>query len=379
MKKRFLFLVGIGVLLAMSSCSKEEDNLVVKKGEPAALTLTLKGTDVNTRATSPVVSLSEENKVNRVTVGLFKTNTGEEGKTDIIKEFTFSNGSPTTIQIKGSIIHGSDDIGNRDVVVVANADENTFTGATTKTEFLSKLINLKQDINNLPMIGNGNVTLSADITDPSQLTINLTRMVARVQLTSLSTDFDPAGQYPNAVFKADGIYLLKANGTSQANGTVSNPLNGWTYQYPTNSGTYPLRDHFSSPILISKSPAYTTNHYFYTFPNVFPSPLDPTFADATKLVIEGVFDADGDLNTTSDQVNPCYYPIVVNRILGVLSPQQTLDGYNTGIKRNTIYSISVVIKNIGVNNTSTIIDPAYLNVTVVPQNWQLAIDQPVDF
>ena len=79
MKNRFLFLVGIGALLAMSSCSKGEDNLVVKSSETAALTLTLKGTDVNTRATSPVVSLSEENKVNRVTVGLFKTNTGEEG------------------------------------------------------------------------------------------------------------------------------------------------------------------------------------------------------------------------------------------------------------------------------------------------------------
>ncbi|MBP1594083.1 MAG: hypothetical protein H6Q12_1101 [Bacteroidetes bacterium] len=378
MKNRFLFLVGIGALLAMSSCSKGEDNLAVNKSEPITLKLTLKGADVNTRATSPVVSLSEENKVNRVTVGLFKTNLGEEGKTDIIKEFTFSNGTPTTIKITGSMIHGSADIGNRDVIVVANADENTFTGATTKTEFLSKLINLKQNMNNLPMIGNDNVTLSTDITDPSELTIKITRMVARVQLTSLSTNFDPAGQYPNAKFKADGIYLQKANGTSQANGTVSNPLDGWTYEYPVSSGNYPLRDHFNTPLLISNSP-YTTNHYFYTFPNEFPSTPDPTYANATRLVIEGVFDADGNFDTTNDQVNPCYYPIVVNRILGVLTPQQILDGYNTGIKRNTIYSISVVIKNIGVNNTSTIIDPAYLSITVVPQDWQLTIDQPVDF
>ena len=70
----------------------------------------------------------------------------------------------------------------------------------------------------------GNKTLSTDIVNPAKLTINLTRMVARVQLSSLSTDFDPAGQYPNAKFKADGIYLYKANGTSQANGTVSNSI-----------------------------------------------------------------------------------------------------------------------------------------------------------
>ncbi|WP_321425930.1 fimbrial protein [uncultured Bacteroides sp.] len=378
MKNRFFLLVGIGVLLAMSSCSRDNDPLVVKRGEPATLKLTLKGTDVNTRAITPVVSQTEENEVNRVTVGLFKTNSGEVGKTDIIKEFVFADGNPTTIEIKGAIIHGTADDGNRDVVVVANADENTFAGAATKTEFLSRLINLKQTMTNLPMVGDGNKTLSTDIVNPAKLTINLTRMVARVQLSSLSTDFDPAGQYPNAKFKADGIYLYKANGTSQANGTVSNPLDGWIYQDPI-SLAYTLRDVFSTPFEVPKSPAYTINHYFYTFPNEFPSPIDLTFDDATRLVIRGTFDNDGDFNTTSDQ-STSFYPVVVNRILRQLTPAEIAGGnYNTGIKRNTIYSISVVIKNKGVDNPYIIIDPGYLIITLEPQDWLLTIDQPVDF
>jgi hypothetical protein len=380
MKNRFLFLVGIGALLAMSSCSKDEENLVVKSGEPATLKLTLKGTDVDTRATTPLVSQTEENKVNRVTVGLFKTNTGEVGKTDIIKEFVFATGIPSIIEIKGAIIRGTSDIGNRDVVVVANADANTFAGATTKDAFLSRLINLKQTMTNLPMVGGGNKTLSTDINTPATLTLDLTRMVARVQLSSLKTDFDPAGQYPNAKFKADGIYLYKANGTSQVNGTVSNPLDGWIYQDPASSGNYPLRDVFATPIEVPKSPApaYTTNHYFYTFPNEFPTPIDPDFVNATKLVIRGTFDVDGDFLTTYDQ-STSFYPVVVNRILGTLTPQQILDGYNKGIKPNTIYSISVVIKNIGVGGPDVIIDPGYLNVTVEPKDWALTIEQPVEF
>ena len=60
MKNRFFLLVGIGVLLAMSSCSRDNDPLVVKRGEPATLKLTLKGTDVNTRAITPVSFLKQK-------------------------------------------------------------------------------------------------------------------------------------------------------------------------------------------------------------------------------------------------------------------------------------------------------------------------------
>ena len=72
--------------------------------------------------------------------------------------------------------------------------------------------------------------------------------------------------------------------------------------------------------------------------------------------------------------------MVVNRILRQLTPAEIAGGnYNTGIKRNTIYSISVVIKNKGVDNPYIIIDPGYLIITLEPQDWLLTIDQPVDF
>jgi hypothetical protein len=373
MKKNYLFLVGIGALLAMSSCSKEEDLTVVKKGTPATLKITVLGADANTRATTvnPLVE-GDDNTITRVTIGLFKAG----GATDVIKD----GGTLTSnkILVTGSVTTGDD--GKRDVVVVANATAGLFAGCTTKALFMEKLMTLTQNRSLLPMAGESLTSvstpnqLSTNINTPGEASVTISRLVARVQLESLQTQFDPAGQYPNAKFKANSIFMLNAKSMSKVDGSLTSTLlDGRTYTegVAPDPVLYPLKDNVD--LTFPAANVYSTIHYFYTFPNDL-----ALLNNATRLVIGGIFDVDGDFTTLTDQ-SPVYYPVIVNRILRPLTSQEITDGYNTGIKRNTIYSISVIIKNKGVVDPITIIDPAYLDVTVTVAPWALTISQPVTF
>lgn len=368
MKKNYLFLVGIGALLAMSSCSKDEDLTVVKKGTPATLVLTLKGTDANTRALGDPTDVNEK-KINTVTVGLFKLG----GETDVIQEFVYTT---NPILVTGSII-GNDD-GKRDVVVVANAESKLFNGCTTKGQFMLRLMSLTQNQSNLPMAGEslfanavaGNNILLKDQVNPGTADVTISRLVARVQLVSLKTAFDPAGQYAKSTFTADAVFMLNAMSKSMTDGsTTSIPLDGEDYNEGT-PAVYPLMDQFT-PVLVTETPI-TAHHYFYTFANPLPTDL----STATRLVIRGKFDPDGTGNQPESTV---YYPVIVNRILNPTTNQTHANGYDIGIVRNNIYSISVIIKNKGVDNPITIIDPAYLNVNVTVADWPISIDQEVTF
>lgn len=372
MKNRFLFLVGIGALLAMSSCSKDEENLVVKSGEPATLSLTIKGSDLSTKATTAsdltVPNESFDNSITRVTVGLFKKGGAQDGFTDVIQEGALVSGK---ILVKGSII--STESAERYIVVVANADPEHFKGSTNKSTFLAKIMTLTQTKTLLPMFGTGIGTLTKTVnntgTGDGAASITITRLVARVQLTSLKTAFDPAGQYPNATFTADAIFMLNTVKQLIVDGTSTNPLsfigglnlNGNIVE-PT------LIDNLDPSIPILSSP-YTKNHYFYAFPNDLSN-----LNNATRLVIRGTFDPDGAIGALQGATT--YYPVIINR---VTDPALVTSTVGVGIQNNNIYSISVTIKNKGVDDPITIIDPGYLNVSVTVAPWPLAIDQDVTF
>jgi len=382
MKNRFLFLVGIGALLAMSSCSKDEENLVVKSGEPATLKLTLKGTDVNTRALGSPISptQTEENKIQRIVVGLFKT----DGSTDVIfeKEYTSGYTAGTPIEITGRIVQGSGDSGSRDIIVVANAPANHFRGITTKGAFEGKELDLTQTKDLLPMTGTSTVTLQANKTvSPAVNPIPITRLVSRIDLISLTTAFEPGGQYANATFHADEIYLYNAMSKCGVDGASSTLIHGWLNATPPTvvTGLYDTVDLLGS---LSSPINYPTTlgdfHFFYTFPNLFPTIIDEPFLNGqftgyTRLVITGIFKANG----TGDGER-VYYPIIINRV-GTTAELNTSTGVGIGVKRNTVYQVAAIIKNKGVDNPDIVINPAYLNITVTPVNWDVLLPQTVTF
>lgn len=379
MKKRSLFLVAIGALL-LSACDYNE---VVPDKVPATLKLTITGTNVDTRSSViPGPTQLEENTVNRVTIGLFKPG----GATDVITELLPGDltVSGTTNLIYDATVQGSitgSESGERDIVVVINAPSKHFAGATTKTAFITRALSLTQVKNNLPMSGVGTTTLVANQT-VGPVSINAARMVARVDLQSLSSAFDPAGQYANASFVADEIFMFNAMNTSTIDcATTQIPSHGWL-QDPL-----PILPILYNPDLgdvISKTftgeTTYSTKHYFYTFANLFMENLHNTdnlngpFTLATRLVIGGMFKVNkDDINEAGERV---YYPVIVNRVLqsGDLTATKGI-----GIKRNTIYQISATIKNKGGVTPTTIIDPATLGVKIDVLDWEPTVPQDAEF
>ena len=112
----------------------------------------------------------------------------------------------------------------------------------------------------------------------------------------------------------------------------------------------------------------TTPYYFYTFPNVSNTP--------TKLIIKGMFDADGGGSSASV---PRYYPIVINKKQANTTISGGAGTDKGSIALNTKYVLTAVIKGEGAPDDNTDIDPATLQLTVTVADWALTIRQDVTF
>lgn len=388
-KKTKTFLIGkvslMGVLMALFalSCSTEEEKFGSEK--TAELSLTISGSPAGTVSRS-TGSVGADGTINRIAIGVFNS----DGSVNVISEYAAGNltdngnGSYTT-KLNCSPANGCT------IVVVANAPAGTFAGVGSKSAFLSKTVDLQQTANesgtkqistNLPMSGeSGSVNFTAN--SPTNATVSLSRLVARVALNNVSTAFDPAGQYASATIKITKVFLYNALKTSKVHtgdasatfpsspqyyhgGTVSG--NVWT------NGTDFVRDDLSSPVEVNASTPYATSHFFYAFPN--PS----ANTTKTKLVIAGVFDQDGNGSAYGEET--VYYPIVINKnqsgtsITENDSPKTGRTGY---IDRNTIYNLTAMIKGKGVSDPSQDIEPADLNLTVTVADWALTVTQDVVF
>lgn len=373
MKNRFLFLVGIGALLAMSSCSKDEENLVVKSGEPATLKLTINGSDLSTKATTAtdltVPNESFDNKINNIVVGVFRDDGNElDGMADAIVNVTVSEVLPATTPRSFSIPAGNEikvTAGIRDVIVVANASDADFEQlrtATTKELFLKKVLVLAdkyQDKDKLLMTG---VKEDFDVVKlvTNSISLEVTRLVGRVQLTSLKCSFK--NSYANAELDVDQIFLHNALFNCAVDGselavldkkfyTGYNPLTPYPETYDPN-----LINEISTPYPLAGENDVTeflpVDHYFYTFPNNLTTP--------TKLVISGKFYPNGLLGT----FYRVYYPIVVNNELVAGNIHKGI-----GIERNYVYSISAKILRSGVLDPDEPLDPASISLTITVTNW----------
>jgi hypothetical protein len=369
-KKSFLLAAMTAVLI--SSCSHDSE-VPVTDGGNATLKLTVSGASAVTRATGAALhTKDEENVITNVTVGLFDHTTG---KTDVISEGSLTD---KVITINNATA------GDRDIIVVANAPSGKFAGALTKDEFRKRALSLTQVKTLLPMSGESAaaVTLVGGVTKDAS--VEVSRLVSRIQITSLKTDFSTVGQYANASFTLDKVFLYNAMSTSQV-GVISPaelvtdlPVHGWigTNEVGEIKNASLLDMDINKPIPAAPS-VYTTPYYFYAFQNYFAAGIDNTNKEtATKLVVAGWFKA----NSTSTAVY-VYYPAVINRAQAgtniVISDGSTVS--NKGIVRNSIYSVAATIKSIGVDSPEKFMEPAGLNLTVTISDWKFTASQVIDF
>lgn len=365
--KNYLWGVLAMATLSLAACSSDESENIIKhpEGTPATLELTLTGTPANTKATGtlPNDDASGEKKIARVAVAIFDKN----GDALTVQEIGYSNSKLTINCVPG--------LNPCTGIVVANAPAGTFANVKTKADFIAKTVPLTQTHTELPMSGdikeNGNSSFSLTAGSTQTLAAELSRLVARVSVNSIKTDFASNGQYAAATFKLKEVFLHNGNTLSTVDPAAPAPSvakTGWNSTPPQSNYLAGFNDALSAPVTMAgTSTPHQTNYWFYTFGN-------SNASAPTKLVIYGEFDADG----SGKNVDEVFYPVVVNKA----QPGTTITGggsANATIECNSTYTISAVIKGKGAPDPDTDINPAVLSLTVTVANWALNITQEVTF
>jgi hypothetical protein len=399
MKKNVFFLIGAAActaLLSLTACGSDEIDYS-RLPKDAKLSLNLQGTGGDdahvdgtrtagiTRTTGATFP-SNESTLKRITVGVFFAG----GTTNVIQEVEASKlaGGSTAPDILCTAGNG------QTVIVVANAPTGIFAAAATQAEFIAKTVALQQTVgtssvwqtaDNLPMSGQNSVDIVAGST-PTTATVSLSRLVARVSVSSIRTAFDPAGQYRDATFKLTDIYLYNVPATSnvQSDLTLFPVTTAFTAGIDDNglpvAGSDYLRHALqatavggSSGNLINGAP-----YWFYAFANQEGTkPVDPNAPQPLKLVLKGEFDADG---AGSKAAVTMHYPVVINKAQpGTSFTGGDLNNGNANVYRNATYDVTVTIKGKGSDSPEDDVEQAYLTVNVTVAPWALNLAQDVTF
>jgi len=404
-----LLIAGIVSVGLLESCAGDETAVTQSTGEPATIKLTLSTGSATTKTggasgTSLPIgdgtltgSLADEAHINRICVGLFDGASGT-GKTVSIQEIenpsTSATNSVTTTTSATQIM------------VVANAPKGYFSGVTTLSEFQTKQAAIlgyttSADGNTAYTTASGansqvttampmasavqSVTLSS--TASTVVTTPLGRLVSRVAITHIETNFSSTGAYAGAVFTPTEVFMLNANTTYNWNGSMPSSTSiqngestgrsgaGSTYKTDslssysylssgyvgtlTPTGTAPQQTYFDNA---------TKPYFFYVFPNAT--------ASSTRLVIKGWWNFNG-------KTQVMYYPIIINHAQSgtdfggsATLPNGTTDSQ---IAANTRYALSATILSIGVLNPAQTIDPANISLTVTVNAWATPAAQNVVF
>ncbi|WP_238312007.1 hypothetical protein [Segatella paludivivens] len=384
MNKNYLLIAVLMSIGMMTSCSSSDTEGNPTVGNPAVVNLNLgiKGTRASSASALPTSSntLTGEGTVNAFMSGLFDANSST---------VTINTASATSITTTTQA---------RKIYVAANtvnsdADKALFAACTSTTDFLGLKADLSyttsdkgkdnsarntvnsQQMTGLPMFGKDeNCFASFATSNTSSVTVNLSRLVARIDLNSLKSAFASTTTYPNASFTVHEIFMYNVNdvctygGTASQNaaltesgttgkceqtdahGIINASLTNYAYLSSgalTNAGTGTGTD--ADPVVYLTS---TTPYYFYVFPHSSTNP--------TKLVIKGLFKT-----SSGDAGTELYYPIIIND-----AAMSTNSITNSDVlTANNIYQVSVTLKGRGVTDPSQNITPATATVNFAVTGW----------
>lgn len=364
--------------LSLASCSSEENEVNLPSEKTAKMEINILGTAAGTRATATdLPTQADENTIARFTVAIFNS----DGSINAMKTVKGKE-DKTTVELKCTPAE------NCTGIIVANAPKDDFfDGVPNKDEFLKKVISLTdaQTSKALPMSGevktSGNAstfTLLAgtEYKEATAMKAELSRLVARVSISSIKTAFNEKGQFKDATYTLKNIYIRNAvkevvpsvGGYNKTKMTTPAFLTG---SYTNSTNTEPKLATAVNPEVNVTAGEHTSNYWFYVFPN-------EEAKTHTALVLEGTFK-----KTKDDAGTTIYYPIIINKnqegttITGKDNAEVTKQ---TGtIARNTRYALTATIKNIGTDDPMGDIDPAAVTLNVTVADWVLDIKQNVTF
>ena len=372
----FFALATIATQGLLTSCAGDENLGTEKQEGLQTLKINLNTVTRAAAYTDPASIIpNPENKVNRVTIGIFDKNLDTNGKYPVKTIQDAANAAAPEI-ITSQLVAGDH------ILVAVNAPAGTFTGVLTESDFEKSTLGIDDALpvstgtvapTNLPMFGT-DVIAGSSTTFTS--TVAVYHMVAKVTLKSLKVAFDATGAYKDATFTPTEVFMYSVPDTldfypaSSPTSYVYNYLTTKTPTYYTGEagkasvkdylGTGTLDASLSGKVLKGDASATTTNSwgtnllYLYTMPNTSTTP--------TQLVIKGTFDSDGK-GTTSD----VYYPVSINynsangTAAEGATPKQVYPNKN--------YIVDVTIKGKGATSPSASLDPQTVTATVNVQSF----------
>ena len=364
MKKSFFYFAALVLwcMVSLSSCIKEAVMTDSAETTQATIKLTLTGS-AGTRASGtsePATDNTGEGKISSLVVGFFDK---DGNKIDIQKKTDYSS-TPSTETFTLSL--PTTGISNCTAVAVANAPAATVTalsGCATKADFLACTVSMSSDITSTSLPMSGDLKTSADassftLANGTSLKVELVRMVARITLTNIKTNF--SAPYTSATVKLQRVFLRNAISTALVNPTFTMP-DSPAFLTGGSSVTYLQEDLSASPKSVTTSntiPASIPYYYFYAFAN-------NSSTNPTAFVIQALFDADGSGTTYSEET--VYYPVIIGKKANGYSGSDAMD--NGLVSRNTKYSLGVTIKSKGASSPDATIEDGAITLTVSVKSW----------
>ena len=383
-------LLAVGALW-LTSCSSEDAVQSGGSQADASLTLTINTGKVGSRATAwdgtTTPTSTEENTINRLTVGIFDASTK---KVKTIVELTSATTGGNSLSVSGNtatakIVTTSLATGD-DVLVAANAPAGNFAGVADETGFnaktegiesavISSSDNTKEINTNIPMYGKGNLSGNGNAFTAS---VDVQHQLAKITLDNLSVDFAQDGPYKSAKFTPTEFFVVNVPTSlafsKAAIDATATHLNGFGTDYgiPAASewGAYKeflatgtLSGSALSGIASSSTAKYGSKSYFYVTPST-----DVTPNGKMKLIIAGDFDANG--SGTTEKV---FYPVAINATYDAAGNATAADGGTVfQVSPNKNYKCTVVIKTKGTTDPTKNLDPQTATVTVTVTDFEPA-------
>ena len=231
-------------------------------------------------------------------------------------------------------------MGKKYLVVLVNApyfgDVDNYQTLMTKKSLLSD-----NELDSIVMEGQNLIEILTQV--PSTIKIQVTRKVARVELSSLTVDIDMP-QYSSKPFKVSSVYLINVPSEIPYFASSSIAPLSWYNKLaynPEDVNTLIYDD--MNGFEVTESTPYTVTNTFYCYPN---NTTEDTFSETwaprhTRLVVEA---------TLGDELY--YYPVTLPKL-----------------EQNKIYGVNLTITRPGSKTPDSLIDMFETNFQVSVKDW----------
>lgn len=303
-KKNYLAVMAAAV--ALVACSEKEVTTVLPEVEPEMVQFEV---TINDGATK-ISESKNDGLVNDIQVFVFN-------KYGLLE--TSATSATKTAKVTCTT-------GEKKIVALVNADPEQ--SVTTISELGARTVDLKDcGAENLVMIGKTEVNL----TGTDVVVIDVERLAAKVVLNSVQLSLPL--QFKNISFEINSVYLVNAAGDRAY--LEDNTPSVWYNlgEYDPLASMDLLYEDLSGVTVISGDNPYSTDHFFYTYPN--------STDTKTRLVLEALIEG-----------QTYYYPITIDEV-----------------KPNNLYTYALTITQFGSDSPDKPLEDGAVNVTVSVSSW----------